>query len=448
MMKILLFSILALCVNTEDIPEYKTVMEMTLNKFGPSLHFTGLEFSYLLPNSSESVATTVGYTSNSENKAVTPETLYGWGSITKEFVNSVLFTLQGEGRLALTDTLGEILPEYFNAELDSSAAPVWPQEWKDIKLYQVLNMTSGIPDFFQIIAVYVNQGKMTTWEHVVTMEWTMEQVMTLAAQFQTNQLSECHKIKFCFPAGSAYNYSNTDYMLAGLIAEKVSGLTLQQLMESIVLSHVPQDGIAYFEDAGPLTGEIAEQTAAGYCDILAPDIPSGTDASQWPYYLMGAAGGLIGNTAAMNGLIRSLFNAEVVPKELTQQFLTDYYVSTKTGKLVNDMETECTGESFCYGLGTMYKYSPAVGSLYFYGGQPLAYWSMYFYLPCYDVVLSISKNSSSLEVIPLEETLDDLLAILMKKEPETFAHHVNPKFCPSSQVQNLNLGFLNNQMVQ
>jgi len=425
----LMFAILGAKATTtsESIQE---ILNQTLDKYGDPGFFTGLQFSYLTADSDESIATTAGFTSTDKNATVTPETTFGWGSITKEFFNAVLFSLQGEGKVSLTDTIGDHFPEYFADVPTDSDQVVWPELWKDAKIYQLLNMTSGITDQFHYFGAYIYLGKIKSWNDILPKQWSMEQLVNLAAEFQINELKICEAMKFCFAPGTSYNYSNTGYMLVGMIAEKVSGSTLEELFQQIVLPHTPSDGIASYHGGAPLSADLIDQMAQGYCNIFVPSTPAGTDGTNWPYSLLGPAGGLIGNSAGLNGLIRSLFSGKIVDKTLTDQYFNDYMVNTKTGQPVKDRKTECG--LACYGLGIYYSYSSTMGDMYLYAGQPLAYWTMFYYIPCYDLVYSLSKNSASFQIAPLETTLTDVLSELTTTQPDLFKTPKNPEFCPDN----------------
>lgn len=74
---------------------------------------------------------TMGYPPLSQ--PVTPNNLFDIGSITKSFTSLLLLQLQTENKLTLDDRLGKWLPQYPN--------------WKEVTLRQLLNMTSGIPNY-------------------------------------------------------------------------------------------------------------------------------------------------------------------------------------------------------------------------------------------------------------------------------------------------------------
>lgn len=116
----------------KEIDDYYT-------KYNKKEKFTAIAASVLIPQNQENyqkeiktvVHGTMGYPPLSE--AITPGNLFDIGSITKSFTALIILQLQTEDKLSLDDPLGKWLPQYPN--------------WKNVTLRQLLNMTSGIPNY-------------------------------------------------------------------------------------------------------------------------------------------------------------------------------------------------------------------------------------------------------------------------------------------------------------
>ncbi|MGK4585951.1 serine hydrolase domain-containing protein [Kitasatospora sp. HPMI-4] len=121
------------------------------------------------------------------------------GSVTKAFVSTVVLQLVGEHRLGLDDPIERFLP----GEVPNGAA---------VTVRQLLNHTSGLPNHTNDPAFdftkpdWVESGR---WK-----DYRAQDLIDIA-----NRLPP--------PAapGTAWNYSNTNYVLAGMIIEKVTGHT-------------------------------------------------------------------------------------------------------------------------------------------------------------------------------------------------------------------------------
>ncbi|SCE89533.1 D-alanyl-D-alanine carboxypeptidase [Micromonospora haikouensis] len=114
------------------------------------------------------------------------------GSITKTFVAATLLRLAGEGRVALDAPLGRYLPEY--------AVP-------GVTVEMLLNHTSGIGDYDTVL---------------FTSGYDVERL-----RFTTFTPDQLVRIGLGEPRtgapGAGFAYSNTNYILAGLVVERVTG---------------------------------------------------------------------------------------------------------------------------------------------------------------------------------------------------------------------------------
>jgi D-alanyl-D-alanine carboxypeptidase len=151
---------------------------------------------------------------------VTPDTPFAWGSITKSLVAALALRLASEGRLDLDATLDAWLPDY-------------PQA-RRITLRMLLGHTSGIFDYFQ------HEDYPDRVFKDPLHAWTTDEILALTGK-RTN------------PAGAAFSYSNTNYVLLGLVLEQVTG---QPLADQIHDQFLAPLGLAetVFQQAGRPVG--------------------------------------------------------------------------------------------------------------------------------------------------------------------------------------------------
>ncbi len=176
---------------------------------------------------------------DSSGRTVTPQTPFYLGSITKSFTALAVMQLVEEGKIDLDAPVQTYLPWFMLADKDASAT---------ITVRHLLNQTTGIAE---------NDGN-RFWASQLGLE---EQVR----RFDTIKLSN--------PVGSTYEYCNINYMIAGLIVEKVSGqpypdYVIEHIFEPLELTHsyasrepALTDGLAQghiymfghvFSDEGPM----------------------------------------------------------------------------------------------------------------------------------------------------------------------------------------------------
>jgi len=165
-------------------------------------HISAVALQVVLPGRRPSIDLAVGTTRYGGGPAVSPLTRWQVGSNTKAFTSVILLQLEAEGKLSITDTLGKWLPQY--------------PPWKHITIKQLLNMTSRIPD-------YLGQ---TAFQKVLA--------ANPRTVFSARQLVSYVSGLPLLPTG--WSYSNTNYILAQMIIEKVTRDSYaHQLTKRIIL---------------------------------------------------------------------------------------------------------------------------------------------------------------------------------------------------------------------
>ncbi|MGC0328464.1 D-alanyl-D-alanine carboxypeptidase [Streptomyces sp. SAI-170] len=124
-------------------------------------------------------------------------------STAKAFSGAVALSLVQSGDLHLGDTIGERLPRL-------------PEAWHAVTLRQLLNHTSGLPDYSR----------------------SPEFIAILRADphhdFDSRRLLDFAGQTLLFPPGSRYQYSNSDNIAVALMAEAVTGTPYERLLEELV----------------------------------------------------------------------------------------------------------------------------------------------------------------------------------------------------------------------
>lgn len=121
----------------------------------------------------------------------TEDTVYELASVTKQFTGTAIMILVQDGKLSLDDKLTRVVANL-------------PQAWDTVTIRQLLNHTSGIPDF----------GKKLDFKTDLRKDYTERQIVELVANSPLD-----------FRPGERFSYSNTGYFLLGMIIEKKSGMT-------------------------------------------------------------------------------------------------------------------------------------------------------------------------------------------------------------------------------
>ncbi|MEM7711984.1 MAG: serine hydrolase [Cyanobacteria bacterium P01_A01_bin.68] len=151
---------------------------------------------------------------NPSNEPNTVNTRYDLASMGKMFAATAIMQLEGQGKLSLEQTIGEILPDYPN------------EEARSIKVKHLLSHTSGMGDYFSP-AFFENQ------EHIKSLE-------DFLPYFVNDPIN--------FTPGETMRYSNAGYIVLGLIIQKISGSIYTAYLEENIFKP------AGMKNTGPLIG--------------------------------------------------------------------------------------------------------------------------------------------------------------------------------------------------
>ena len=196
--------------------------------------------------------------------AATPSMRYSIGSISKQFTSVALLLLAEEGRLSLDDRVSKWFPELTRAG--------------DITVRQLLSMTSGYQDY---------------WPQDYVMPGMLEDVTPAAIMRGWAQKP------LDFEPGTRWQYSNTNYVIAGQIAERVAGRPLLALLRERVFTPLQMASVVDTDQAALGSGDPVRYRRFG----LGPPREAPKEGKGW----MSAAGEL-----AMTARDLALWNVAVM----------------------------------------------------------------------------------------------------------------------------------------
>lgn len=153
-----------------------------------------------------------------------PEMRYAIGSISKQFTATALLLLEEQGKLSLDDPVGKYIPGLTRGD--------------EVTIREILSHTSGYQDY-----------------------WPEDYVMTTMRHSETAQqiLDTWAKKPLDFEPGTQWQYSNTNFVLAGCIVEKVSGEPYMQFLAEHIFKPLGITTVWNYDQA-----KLPEQDAAGY----------------------------------------------------------------------------------------------------------------------------------------------------------------------------------------
>jgi D-alanyl-D-alanine carboxypeptidase len=223
-----------------------------------------------------------------------PDMRYSIGSISKQFAATAVLRLAEQGKLSLDDKVGRWLPELTRAN--------------EVSLRQLLSMTSGYQDYWP--QDYVMPGML--------LPTTPRQIVDTWARKPLD-----------FDPGTKWQYSNTNYVIAGMIVEQVSGMPLVQFLQKEIFAPLGMGSVAII-DEGPL----GPSDPQGYRRFaLGPPRPAPKEGKGWLF----AAGEL-----AMTAHDLALWDLSVINQRVLDRRF--YRMQQRTTLLANGVATG-------YGLG-------------------------------------------------------------------------------------------------
>jgi CubicO group peptidase (beta-lactamase class C family) len=278
--------------------------------------------------------------------AITPDTVFRLGSITKQFAAAMIVQLAQEGKLSLDDPLSTFFPDY-------------PQPGASATVRQLLQHTSGIQSYTSM------PGAMAP-ENIAKARTTAEMIAWFRDQPSPSK------------PGQAWEYNNSGYVLLGAIIERVTGTPWHQALEERITVPLGLATIRY-----GVGGEDTPKMAEGYSGE-----PTAAAAEVAPPIHMSvphAAGALVGTVGDLAKWGQALHHGKVVDA-------AHYALMIAPG-------TTTDGKTHPYGFGLALdplRGRPAIG----HGGGINGFSTDSIYVPSADLFVAVFTNSDSPQTGP------------------------------------------------
>ncbi|MGB7191293.1 MAG: serine hydrolase domain-containing protein [Acidobacteriaceae bacterium] len=176
--------------------------------------------------------------------AATPAMRYSIGSISKQFTASAILLLEQQGKLSINDPVGKYLPNLTRAN--------------EVAIRMILSHTSGYQDYWPEDYVMPPMKKATTAQSILDV-WG--------------------KKPLDFDPGTRWQYSNTNYVIAGRIVELVSGEPLMKFLQQHIFKPLDMRQV-WNSDVNSLE----ETDAEGYTrSALGPLRPAPKEGAGWMF---------------------------------------------------------------------------------------------------------------------------------------------------------------------
>ena len=270
---------------------------------------------------------------------------YRIASITKPFVATLMLQLVDEDLVALDDPIADYLPDEVVSRVENADTAT---------IRQMLQMTSGIYSYTDTDA----------FDDAIfddpTYAWTAAETVTFV-----------YDEAAYFPAGEGYEYSNTNYNLAQMIIESVTGETLAELLQAHIFDPLGMDS-CFLETPD----RFAQGMVRGY--EYYDDYEDVTEFND-------------GIGLGDGGIVCSAEDLAKFPSGLVDELLSD-------DSLEAMFDTVDDGYGGQYGLGIGYDETD-FGTMIWHDGATSGFQSTMQYLPDEDLVVVVLTNDFTSEVI-------------------------------------------------
>lgn len=209
-----------------------------------------------------------------------PNTKHRLGSITKQFTAMLILQLAAEGKLDLQAPITTYLTDYPKASGDI------------ITTHHLLTHTSGIPNYTSLPTFMEDHSRNP---------YTPEEFVKTFADMELD-----------FTPGEKFSYSNSGYFLLGVLIEKLSGKSYEQMLQDKIFIPLDMKNSGYDNHE-----DILKNRATGYEKVGGDYINSNYLDMSIPY----AAGSIYSTVEDLFKWDQSLYTTEILPKD----YMTLYF---------------------------------------------------------------------------------------------------------------------------
>lgn len=289
----------------------------------------------LLRDDAGSTYVTAGTSIKGSNTPIDPTGQFRIGSNSKTFTATVILQLEAEGKLSLDDTVAKWLP---NAVVANG------YDGHTITIRQLLTHTSGLPDYDQY---QVLPG--------VTLAWAYYNTDLRGNHYTPQNLVDTALLVKPGPGERKWSYANTNYILAGMIIQAVTGHDPSTEITNRIITPLGLTGTSFPPSDPNLYGNFVhgwKYNAFGQAnDVSASNVE-----------LFWSAGAIVSTLPDMATFLRALIRGQLLPPAQTAELKT----------------TVPAGTGVDFGAGIAHITLPCAKGAWGHGGLVLGYYTRWY----------------------------------------------------------------------
>ena len=238
-----------------------------------------------------------GYADRSNKIPNSLNTRFGIASGTKIFTALAIGQLIEDGKLDFSSKIAELIPWDFQ------------HYSREITVRQLLTQTSGIPDYY-------DEEKMDDFDN-----FTVE-VPWYELKGPRDYLSVFPDETMKFPPGEGFSYSNSGYILLGVLIEEITGMPYRDFVEKEIFAPIGMESSGYFA-----MNQLPERTALGYIED-----EDGWRTNIYNLPIIGASdGGAYTTVYDIEKLWNAFWGYQILSKEMVEIFTAPHVEATGEG---------------------------------------------------------------------------------------------------------------------
>lgn len=369
-------------------------IQRLLNNWRARQGIPGTTLSVLLPGHKVPITFTSGTTTLYGDQRVDSNNLFQAGSITKSFTSTIILQLEAEGKLNIDDPITNYLPQY-------------PQ-WKNVTIRELLNHTSGIFNYTET-AAFNNIRKENP-----EAGFTPEEIVQMAARFPLS-----------FPPGHGWHYSNTNYVLAGMIISAVTHEPVSDVMNHYLHGGMRVSLLNTYYLPTIYSGSIMSRMAHGYS-------VKGTDVTGSNMSWAGTAGAIVTTTQDLLTWWQAIFQGHLLPDAQLQQMMSLVCEGAKNcypGRPIPHLWPDQAGRGYGLGIAETSFGSPEIGTVWWHNGSTEGYKALVMWFPKSDIYMALTINRNPGYLLKPElPIVRQVLSVLTSAPPPTIYHPIKRFF--------------------
>lgn len=260
------------------------------------------------------------------------------GSTVKTFTAVTIFLLQEEGKLNINDRAADYLSTADIKDIENANTAT---------IAQLMQHSSGIYNYIQNLRFQT--GSLNDLIKV----WTPNELLSYARGKEAY-----------FNPGEDVLYSNTNYVLLGMIISNIEGQPFYDVFNEKIFQPLGLSSTLF-----AATDPVPDGIIRGYVDLYSNlNVINATYYSGWDYFT--ADGGLISNAYDLNVFLTSLFDGDIISQASLAEMMN--------WKIPKDEDSDFF--PLAYGLG-IFKMETDWGPAYFHSGDAIGYYACMSYFP-------------------------------------------------------------------